>query len=467
MDLLLLGVSHHTAPVDLRERVDFSRRGIVTALRELALRPSPTESVVLTTCNRSEIYVACEDPDRARDDLAGFMSGFHHVPEDELTPHLYARTNGGVAQHLFRVAAGLDSLVVGEPQVFGQVKEAYAAAAGERCTGTLLNKLFPWSFTVGKRVRADTGLGEGAVSVSFAAISLARKIFGDMKGLSVLVAGAGEMAELTATHLRSQQVRRIAVASRTLTRASDLADKVGGVAVDWSAVGDELLRVDVVVTATGASSPILTRPAIEQVMHARRNRPLFVIDIGLPRDVEPDCGELEQVFLYNIDDLRAIVSENLARRREQTTRAEAMVSDAAEEFAAWLRSRGAIPTVVALRRRFEAVRQAELERLEPKLSRFTPEARARVEEITRLLVQKLLLTPTERLKSARDAATAAQDAEAVARLFDLAENGSGPDGSASAASSRAVGAGGAPASRAAGTGGAPEPPAAPKTPVAS
>ncbi len=456
MNLLLLGVSHHTAPVDLRERVDFSKRGVATALRELALRPSPAESVVLTTCNRSEIYVACQDTEAARDDLAGFMSRFHEVPEDQLAPHLYARTDGEVAQHLFRVAAGLDSLVVGEPQIFGQVKEAYAAAASEQCTGTLLNKLFPWSFAVGKRVRADTGLGEGAVSVSYAAISLARKIFGDLKGLSVLVAGAGEMAELTATHLRSQQMRRIAVASRTLARARDLADTVGGVAVDWSAIDDELLRVDVVVTATGAATPILTRARLEEVMHARLNRPLFVIDIGLPRDVDPHCGELEQVFLYNIDDLRTIVSENLARRREQTTRAEAMVSDAAEEFVVWLRSRGAIPTVVALRRRFEAVRQAELERLEPKLSRFTPEARARVEEITRLLVQKLLLTPTERLKSAGDATTAAQYAEAVTRLFDLDGSGSGSGENGSGAASRAAGIGEAP------------PPSAPsKTPVTS
>ena len=427
MNLLLLGVSHHTAPVDLRERVDFSKRGLVTALRELAVRPTPTESVVLTTCNRSEIYAACEDTDAAHDDLAGFMSRFHDVPEAELAPHLYARTDGGAAQHLFRVAAGLDSLVVGEPQIFGQVKDAYAVAAGEQCTGALLNKLFPWSFAVGKRVRAETGLGEGAVSVSYAAISLARKIFGDLKGLSVLVAGAGEMAELTAVHLRSQQVKRIAVASRTLTRARELADRVGGAAVDWSALDDELLGVDVVVTATGAPAPVLTRPEIERVMHARRNRPLFIIDVGLPRDVDPHCGELEQVFLYNIDDLRAVVSENLARRREQTSRAEAMVSDSAEEFVVWLRSRGTIPTLVALRRRFEAVRRAELERLEPKLSRSGPEAQARVEEVTRLLVQKLLLTPTERLKSTGDAATAARYAETVTRLFDLDEKG--PDAS--------------------------------------
>ena len=420
MDLLLLGMSHHTAPVDLRERVDFSRRGVSEALRELAACPSPTEAVVLTTCNRAEIYVACEDSETTRHGLERFMSRFHDVPEHDLAPHLYVHTGADVARHLFRVAAGLDSLVVGEPQIFGQIKDAYAVASRERRTGALLNKLFPWSFAVGKRVRADTGLGEGAVSVSYTAISLARKIFGSLKALRVLVVGAGEMAELTATHLRSQQVGRIGVTSRTRARADALARKVDGTAVDWTAVDDELLEADIVVTATGASTPIISTTTIDRIMRARRNRPLFIIDIGLPRDVEPDAGDLEQVFLYNLDDLRSIVSENLARRQEQTARAEAMVSNEVEAFVVWLGSRGTIPTVVALRRRFESIRQAELKRFESKLSGLSAEARARVDEVTQLLVQKLLLTPTERLKTAADEATAAQYAEIITQLFGLA-----------------------------------------------
>jgi len=420
MDLLLLGVSHHTAPVDLRERVDFSKRGVSEALRELAAYPSPAEAVVLTTCNRAEIYVACDDTETTRRGLEQFMSRFHDIPEHDLAPHLYVHTGADVARHLFRVAAGLDSLVVGEPQIFGQIKDAYAVASRERRTGALLNKLFPWSFAVGKRVRADTGLGEGAVSVSYTAISLARKIFGSLKALRVLVVGAGEMAELTATHLRSQQVGRIGVTSRTRARADALARKVDGTAVDWTAVDDELLEADIVVTATGASTPIISTTTIDRIMRARRNRPLFIIDIGLPRDVEPDAGDLEQVFLYNLDDLRSIVSENLARRQEQTARAEAMVSNEVEAFVVWLRSRGTIPTVVALRRRFESIRQAELKRFESKLSGLSAEARARVDEVTQLLVQKLLLTPTERLKTADDEATAAQYAEIITQLFGLA-----------------------------------------------
>jgi glutamyl-tRNA reductase len=421
MDLLLLGVSHHTAPVDLRERVDFSRRGVVEALRELAIRPALPEAVVVTTCNRAEIYVACEDTSTTRTDLGLFMSRFHDVPESELTPHLYAHTGADVARHLFRVAAGLDSLIVGEPQIFGQVKSAFATASSERCTGALLNKLFMSSFAVGKKVRAETGLGEGAVSVSYAAISLARKIFGNLQERRVLVVGAGDMAELTALHLQSQQVAQIVVTNRTLARAAALARKVGGTAVAWAAVDDELLQADIVVTATGAQTPVISAPSIDRVMRARRNRPLFVVDIGLPRNVDPAAGKLEQVFLYNIDDLRAMISENLVRRQEQTAQAEVMIGREVDDFVVWQRSRGAIPTLVALRRRFEAVREAELERLAPRLNGLSADARARVEDVTRLLVQKLLLEPTERLKTTPDEATAAHYADALTQLFSLGE----------------------------------------------
>ncbi len=421
MELLLLGVSHHTAPVDLRERVDFSKRGVTTALGELAVYPSLAEAVVLTTCNRAELYVTCEDPTATALDLATFMSQFHEVPDTELAPHLYTHTGQDVVRHLFRVAAGLDSLVVGEPQIFGQVKDAYATASEERTTGALLNKLFTSAFGVGKRVRADTGLGEGAVSVSYAAITLARKIFGNLEQRDVLVVGAGEMAELTATHLRSQDVRSITVTSRTRARADALARKVDGQAVSWSDLPAQLLTADIMVTATGAQTPVVNRAQVDEAMRARLNRPLFIIDIGLPRDVDPAASDLEQVFLYNIDDLRTLVNENLARRRDQMSRAESMVSDEVEAFQTWLRARGTIPTLVALRQRFEDLRQSELKRLGPKLNGLPPEARTRVDEITRLLVQKLLISPTERLKNAGDERTAAQYSEVVTQLFDLSE----------------------------------------------
>jgi glutamyl-tRNA reductase len=323
------------------------------------------------------------------------------------------------AQHLFRVAGGLDSLVVGEPQILGQVKEAYAAATEARTVGPILNKVFPWSFTVGKRVRTETALSEGAVSVSFAATSLAKKIFGDLKGRTVLVIGAGEMGKLTAQHLKAQGVGRMLITSRTLAHATALAESIAGTVAPWPDLLATLGQADIVITATGSTLPILTRPQVENVMRLRRNRPLFFIDIALPRDVDPAVGDLGSVFLYNIDDLQAVVQENLTRRAAEVARAEAIVADEVRKFEAWLSARGAIPTVVALRQRFETIRRHELDRLQPKLAGLPPEARTRVDEVTRLLVEKLLITPTEQLKSTPDPERVRTYADVLTRLFAL------------------------------------------------
>ena len=430
MNLFLLGASHHSTPIALRERIDFTRRGVTAALAELARLPGLSEAVVLSTCNRSEIYAVCDAPPRMRRTLTTFMSAFHDVPESEIAPHLFARTDTDVARHLFRVAAGLDSLVVGEPQILGQVKDAFTIASEQHCTGVFFNRLFHWSFGAGKRVRSETGLGEGAVSVSFASIALARKIFGKLANLRALLVGAGEMAELTATHLRAQQVQAIGVANRTASQAAALAARVGGEAVPWERIADALTSYDIVVTATGSSAPIVTRADVALAMKPRRDRPLFVIDLGVPRDVDPAAGEIEQVFLYNIDDLRAIVQENLARRQSQVDLAELLIDAEVDKFMAWLRSRAATPTVVALRERFEAVRRSELARLEPKLAGLPPAARARVDEVTRLLVEKLLSAPTRQLKAATDEGAVAAYAEALNHLFRLADDESGDTGAA-------------------------------------
>ena len=415
--LFALGLSHRTAPVELRECVDFSRGGAGEALDALAARRVSREMVVLSTCNRAEIY-AVAGPD-GPDAVARFFADYHQLPLARLTDHLYVRRGPEAARHLFRVAAGLDSLVVGEPQILGQVKAAYATASDRGFTAAVTNRLFHTAFGVGKRVRSETGLSEGAVSVSYAAIALARKIFGDLTGLNVVILGAGGMAKLTGIHLKAQQVRQITIASRTLAAAEALARDVGGRAMPWADLSGALGSADIVITATGATEPVLTRQAVQDVMRPRRQRPLFVIDIAVPRDVDPGVGDLEQVFLYNIDDLQGIVKENLARRSGELERAEAIIGEEVDRFTAWLHSRDVIPTVVALRERFEAIRQAELTRLEPKLSGLPPEARARLDEITRLLVQKLLMTPTEQLKAARDDSQIAAYADAVNRLFGL------------------------------------------------
>jgi glutamyl-tRNA reductase len=439
MHLLLVGLSHHTAAVELRERVDFSTR-LPDALAALAAQPDVGELVILSTCNRAEIYASCDAPDRARTALVEFMAGFHALTPDVILPYVYTRQDEDVARHLFRVAAGLDSLVVGEPQILGQVKDSYAAAADRHLTGPLLNRLFHSSFAVGKRVRSETGLAEGAVSVSYAAVSLARKIFGRLDALQVLLLGSGDMGRLTATHLRSQQVRGLTICSRTRTHAAALAAEMDAAVIDWEERHAALEASDIVVAATGAATPVATRADVARAMHARRNRPLFVIDIAVPRDIDPSAGELDQVFLYNVDDLRAIVRGNLARRSAEVERAEALVEAEVAQLSAWLRSRDAIPTVVALRQRFEAIRRAELQRLEPRMAQLGPEGRARVDEITRLIVEKLLLTPTEQLKAVSDHATAAAYSDALSRLFsldDLPGDAPGPrEGRRSAASGR-------------------------------
>ena len=422
MNLLLVGISHRTAPVELRERVDFQARGIADALRALTDRGSAREAVVVSTCNRAELYVACDEAAAARQDLVRFVSDFNGVAAVELAPHVYDVTDLEVARHLFRVAAGLDSLVMGEPQILGQVKDAHTIATDAHTSGPVLNRLFHTSFAVGKRVRTETGLGSGAVSVSYAAVALARKIFGDLGGRSVAVIGAGEMGKLTALHMKSHAVKHVTIVSRTMTHAARTAAAIGGAsAAPWEELDAVLGASDIVITATGAAAPILTKAHIEAVMRPRRNRPLFIIDIAMPRDVEAAAGEIEQVFLYNIDDLQTTVRENLARRASEVARAETIVNEEVEKFGGWFRSRGAIPTVVALRERFEAIRLAELERLDFKLSSLPPEARARVDEITHLIVEKLLLTPTEQLKALGNSETVGAYAEALTRLFALAD----------------------------------------------
>ena len=420
MHLILVGVSHRTAPVDLRERLDFQARGLDSALRALTDSGIAREAVVLSTCNRAELYAAVEEVAAAREELVQFISQFHGVDRDTLAPHVYERADLEAARHLFRVAAGLDSLVVGEPQILGQVKDAHAAATQAHSVGPVVNRLFHSSFGVGTRVRTETGLGSGAVSIGFAAVALARKIFGDLKGRNVLVVGAGEMGKLTAIHMKSQGVNRITIVSRTMAHAARTAEVIGGAsAAPWEEMDAALGAADIVITATGAAAPILTKARVEAVMRPRRNRPLFVIDIALPRDVESAAGEIEQVFLYNIDDLHQTVNENLARRASEIDSAERIVGEELDKFGGWLKSRGAIPTVVALRQHAEQVRRSELERLSFKMSALPPEARTRVDEITRLIVEKLLLSPTEQLKSLGDDESINAYTEVVTKLFGL------------------------------------------------
>ena len=418
MNLLLVGVSHHTAPVDLREKLDFSSGDVGAAVEELATRAAVPECVVLSTCNRSEIYVGTADAERSRLDVVDFLSEYHKLPRELFQPHLFSLEGRDAVTHLFRVAAGLDSAVIGEPQIFGQVKDAFQFASERRCIGRMLDRLFQWSFNVGKRVRRDTAIGEGAVSVSFEAVAIARKIFERLDGRRVLVVGAGDISTLTAQHLRSNGVGEILITSRTAGRAQELAAKVAGRALPWEDVESALATADIVITATGAARPVLTRRQVETVTR-RRTDPLFIIDLAVPRDVEPSVGDIEQVFLYNIDDLQKFVQKNVSLRGSEVDRAEAIVAQEVEQFLAWHRSRNTKPTIVALRNHFYAIRHAELLRLEGKLAGLTPEARERFEEVTRRMIEKLLHAPIEELKALPDPETQGAYTEVLNSLFRL------------------------------------------------
>ena len=425
MHLVLVGLSHHTAPLDVRERIGISRSMVPAALDRLAA-DGCDDAVLLSTCNRTEVYAVAADPIAMGERIAGCLADYRGVRRDDIDSALYVRTDADAARHLFRVSAGLDSLVVGEPEILGQVKDAYKVASDARGTGSVINRLFHGAFAVGKRVRTDTGLAEGAVSLSYAALTLARKIFGDLSSRPMVVFGAGEMARLCALHFHPH-VASTTIATRRHDRGEALAAEVGGQVTPWDSRIETLVDADVLVSATGAADVVVGEGDLRQVLAARRGRPLFIVDLAVPRDVAPEAAALEEVFLYNIDDLRGIVQENLARRQDAVSKAERLVNDEVAAWHGWLRSRAVIPTVVALRTRFERVRQAELERLSPKLAGLGPDARARVDEVTRLMVEKLLLTPTEQLKAIDDHETMDACSAALRRLFALDEDGDAAD----------------------------------------
>lgn len=416
MHLVLVGLSHHTAPLEIRERIGISRSMVPAALDRLA-SDGCDDAVLLSTCNRTEVYAVASDPTAMGERIIGCLADYRGVRRDDIDAALYVRTDADAARHLFRVAAGLDSLVVGEPEILGQVKDAYKIASESRGTGAVINRLFHGAFAIGKRVRTDTGLSEGAVSLSYAALTLARKIFGELASHHMVVLGAGEMARLCALHFH-EHVASTTIATRRQDRGHLLAAEVEGHVLAWDQRFDALGGADILVSATGSPDLVVHASDIKRAI-SRRGRPIFIVDLAVPRDIDPEVARLDEVFLYNIDDLRGIVQENLARRQDAVAKAEKLVNDEVSTWYGWLRSRAAIPTVVALRTRFERVRQAELDRLASKLAPLGPEARARVDEVTRLMVEKLLLTPTEQLKAIDDHETMDACSAALRRVFAL------------------------------------------------
>jgi glutamyl-tRNA reductase len=389
--LFTLGLNHQTAPLAVRERVVFHVERLHEALGELKSRFAQ-EAAILSTCNRTELYVAGEGPG----ELAQWLAQYHRLAPDELQPYLYTLPSEQAVRHAFRVASGLDSMVIGEPQILGQMKQAARAAESAGTLGALLHRLFQRSFAVAKEVRATTPIGAASVSMAAAAVKLAARIFPSLKDQSVLLIGAGEMIELAATHFAAQAPARITVANRTLERAERLARRFNARAVELKTLAEHLHEHDIVVSCTASSLPILGKGLVERALRARRRRPMFMVDLAVPRDIEQEAGELDDVYLYTIDDLAGIVSANLDARRSALEQAEAIIDTQVGRFMDWMRVREGAPLIRALREQADSARREEVQRAIKALERGEDPARV-VEALSQALTNKLMHGPTQTL----------------------------------------------------------------------
>ena len=419
MRLVLIGMNHKTAPLDIRERLQLACGDEVTPLAELMSQPGIQEALYLSTCNRVELLARVADGDRAVEGLKSYIYRRGNLETDQLARCLYIYRDLDAVRHLFRVTASLDSMVMGEPQILGQMKEAYRSAVEHRATGVLLNRLVHHAFRAAKRVRTETGIAGNAVSVSYAAVELAKKIFSNLKGKTVLLIGAGEMAELAARHLLGNGAGRILIANRTRARAQELADRFQGTAVAFEDFSGVLAEVDIVITSTGAPGYILSAEMVAAALRGRRNRLLFLIDIAVPRDIDPGAGEIDNVYLYNIDHLQDVVDANREVRRAEAMKAEALVTEEVEAFGTWFNSLEVVPTIVALREKMEGIVKGEMERSASWLKALSPEERSRVEILASSIVNKILHDPMTGLKEEGRQKDALPYVAAIRRLFRI------------------------------------------------
>ena len=427
-ELVVVGLSHRTAPVGVRERLAFPAGELEASLRQLCALPAVTEGLILSTCNRVEVYVAGGAGAMAAAALRSFIATTRGVDGATLSAHLYEHAGVAAVRHAFRVAASLDSLVVGEPQILGQLKDAYGAAARTGTLGSLLGRCLERAFSVAKRVRTETGIARNAASVSSAAVELAQQIFGDLAGKLVLVVGAGKMSGLAARHLRGAGCADVLVTNRSAERAVELAREIDGKARPFETLDQMLVLVDVVISSTGAPEPILTRARLKPIMRQRRHRPLFLIDIAVPRDVAADAADLDGVFLYDVDSLEAVVADNLRGRMREAEQAERIVDDEVSRFARWLEQRDIGPTIRALRQKADLIARAELERTPAGLPSLDERARRSLQAMTSAIVNKLLHAPTTALKDPRrgeEMATAVRDLFAL-EVAEVASEGEAP-----------------------------------------
>ncbi|MDQ7785469.1 MAG: glutamyl-tRNA reductase [Desulfomonilaceae bacterium] len=396
--VLVIGLNHVTAPVEIREKITFPGDHDGKVTRRIMNIEGVEEAMILSTCNRAEIIAMTDDAKAVAPRIVDSVGEIHGVEPGSIRDYLYIKEGGEAVRHVFRVSASLDSMVLGEPQILGQVKDGYRRAANVHATGPILNRLMHRAFFTAKRVRNETGVGIAAVSVAYVAVELAQKILGDLRDKSVLLIGAGEMAELAARHLVSHVERPLLVVNRTFETACTLAGQFRGSAAAMDRLEDSLAGADVVITSTGSCEALITTQQVKRVMRRRRYRPIFLIDIAIPRDIESGVHDIDGVYLYNIDDLQAVVEENMGERRQEALRAETIVAEEVEKFLNWTRTLDSAPTIIAFREKLEAIRAGELARINGKLAELTPEERDAVEMITRSIINKIAHDPISFLK---------------------------------------------------------------------
>ena len=419
VNLILVGVNHKTTPVEIREKLAFTKGKIEQSVDHLFNFPDIIEHTILSTCNRVEIYARANCQDSAIKSIKQFICNFHQLSLVELEDHFYSYSNKEAVEHLFRVSSSLDSMILGEAQILGQVKEAYSLARDLRSTGLVLNQLFEKAFSIAKKVREETGIAERSVSISSAAVELAQKIFDDLENRTVMLVGTGEMAELAAKHLISYGVKTVYVTSRTYERAANLARMLNGSALDFEAFKNELHRADIVITSTSAPNFIIKKEIVEKAIHERKNKPIFFIDIAVPRDIEPDVNDLENVYLYDIDDLQVVVSANIKEREKEAENAMNFISQEVTKFNNWVGALDAVPTIVEIRKKAENIRKQEIEKTLKKISHLSEDDKELLRQMSSSMINKILHKPTIKLKQKTQSEDGHVYLKAIRHLFHL------------------------------------------------
>lgn len=418
MHLVLIGLSYKTTPISLREKMSFTKAQLPTALASLASLDEVSECVILSTCNRTEIYAYTRQR-TTNEEIIAWICDFCHISLDELVPHLYTRCGEKAAEHLFRVIPGLDSMVLGETQITGQTKEAYTAAQEANTVGPVLNALFQQASSVGKKVVSETDICRGVFSVGSAAARLAKSVFGDLKSSTLLIVGAGKMAELTTSYLSTLGVTKLMVANRTYERAQLLAARFNGEVVCYDDLSDALKKADIVITSTGSEHTVISKEIIATAMRARKGQPMFVIDMAVPRDVEQSVSDIDNVILYNVDDLEAVVAANGATRHAEVQKAELIVAAEVQEFNRWFQTLDAVPVITAMRDRIDGIRQTEMEKLAKKLQHLDPDDIAAINATLNSIVNKICHEHVVKIKECACAPGSTVKLEVMSEAFGL------------------------------------------------